>query len=273
MAKDPAFLFYSTDFYEGTRMMLPEERACYIDLLIYQHQNGIIPNNPKRLSMYCSGVDEATLIATLEAKFKLTDKGWVNQRLESVINERKEFTGKQSINGQVGQFFKKAKAILNKKDYSAIREYLDEFTNDEKLKIIQKNEAMHKGSLQAMLKHLEDGDRDRDRDKDEYKGGVGEKELKVEFPFTGKDFIKVWQQWKEYKKKEFKFNYASTQSEQSALMKLAKMSNQNESTAIEIIMESMQNGWKGLFELKTNHNSNGHAATYNDELMRKTKDD
>ena len=36
--KDPAFLFYSKDFYEGTRTMLPEERACYIDLMIYQHQ-------------------------------------------------------------------------------------------------------------------------------------------------------------------------------------------------------------------------------------------
>jgi len=34
--KDPAFLFYSKDFYEGTRTMLPEERACYIDLMIYQ---------------------------------------------------------------------------------------------------------------------------------------------------------------------------------------------------------------------------------------------
>ena len=31
--KDPAFLFYSKDFYEGTRTMLPEERACYIDLM------------------------------------------------------------------------------------------------------------------------------------------------------------------------------------------------------------------------------------------------
>lgn len=72
MAKDPAFLFYSKDFYEGTRMMLPEERACFIDLMIYQHQNGFIPDDKRRLMMYCSGIDEATLEATLEAKEQLS---------------------------------------------------------------------------------------------------------------------------------------------------------------------------------------------------------
>lgn len=77
MAKDPAFLFYSTDFYEGTRTMLPEERACFIDLMIYQHQRGPIPNDLKRVLLYCNGVDEATLKTTLQSKFKLTSEGWI----------------------------------------------------------------------------------------------------------------------------------------------------------------------------------------------------
>ena len=107
---DPAFLFYSKDFYEGTRTMLPEERACYMDLLIYQHQHGPIPTDIKRVLLYCNGIAEATLIATLEAKFKLCDKGWVNRRLSEVIQQREEFSNRQSVNGKVGQFFKKAKA-------------------------------------------------------------------------------------------------------------------------------------------------------------------
>jgi len=37
--KDSAFLFYSNDFYEGTRTMFPEKRACLIDLMIYQHKH------------------------------------------------------------------------------------------------------------------------------------------------------------------------------------------------------------------------------------------
>jgi hypothetical protein len=118
--KDPAFLFYSKDFYEGTRMMLPEERACYIDLLIYQHQNGYIPDEPKRLIMYCSGVSEATLQATLQAKFKLCPKGWYNEKLILTIEQRENYKTTQSDNGKFGQIVKKIKAILGEKDTKAL---------------------------------------------------------------------------------------------------------------------------------------------------------
>ena len=138
--KDPAFLFYSKDFYEGTRIMLPEERACYIDLMIYQHQNEFIPNDIKRLLLYCTGIDKATLEATLEAKFRLCDKGWYNQKLVNVVTQRQEFSNKQSINGKVGQFWKKAKSLLNKKDYSELRELLENKTNNEIYSLIEQKD-------------------------------------------------------------------------------------------------------------------------------------
>lgn len=89
MQKDPAFLFYSKDFYEGTRMMLPEERACYIDLLIYQHQHGgLIPDEPKRLTMYCTGCSAEVVSHVLNTKFNQTADGWVNQKLDHLVNQR-----------------------------------------------------------------------------------------------------------------------------------------------------------------------------------------
>jgi hypothetical protein len=156
--RDPAFLFYSKDFYEATRTMLPKERACYIDLLIYQHQNEYIPNEIERISMYCSGIDEATLQATLQAKFKLCDKGWYNERLFEVIEQRKAFGEKQSDNGLIGQFFKKAKSSLPSKDYTKLKEFIYFTYTKEKLisdlKINNNHEAMLQAMLQAMLKHL-----------------------------------------------------------------------------------------------------------------------
>lgn len=154
MAKDPAFLFYSTDFYEGTRTMLPEERACYIDLLIYQHQNGIIPLELKRVLMYCSGVDEATLEATLEAKFKLTDKGWINERLSDTINKRKEYAEHQSKNGKIGQFWKKTKSVLSNKEYTDLRKALNDSDNEDILDYISDKDIV-KATLEGLLKHLE----------------------------------------------------------------------------------------------------------------------
>lgn len=85
--KNPDFPFFSKDFYEGTRMMLPEERACYVDLLIYQHQNGAIPNDFKRLKLYCTGIEVETIEQVLKSKFKLTAGGWINVKLDSVIKK------------------------------------------------------------------------------------------------------------------------------------------------------------------------------------------
>jgi hypothetical protein len=159
MSKDPAFLFYSNDFYSGTRTMLPEERACYIDLLIYQHQIGTIPLDLKRVLMYCSGINEAMLIATLEAKFIKSDDGWHNEKLAQVIEERKTFTSKQSINGTVGQFWKKAKALLTPEKYDKIKTFYSKKSNEiihkEIVEKDLKNDVNIEAMLKAMLKQLE----------------------------------------------------------------------------------------------------------------------
>lgn len=159
MAKDPAFLFYSKEFYEGTRTMLPEERACYIDLLIYQHQHGEIPLDLRRVLMYCSGILEATLQATLQAKFEKTETGYYNIKLRDVIADRSEYAGKQSDNGIVGQFFKKAKKATNDLNFTKLREYIYQVYGKEKLLNDLKNsEATHEATLEALLeaslKHL-----------------------------------------------------------------------------------------------------------------------
>ena len=157
MTTDPAFLFYSKDFYEGTRMMLPEERACLIDLMIYQQQHGLIPKDLKRVLMYCTGVTEATLEATLEAKFRFTGDGWINDKQAKVISDREEFTAKQSVNGTIGQFWKKAKAILKKAKYAELKDLLYDNTNNEIFELIKDkeiNEAMLEAMLIAKPKHL-----------------------------------------------------------------------------------------------------------------------
>lgn len=248
--RDPAFLFYSKDFYEGTRTMLPEERACYIDLLVYQHQNGgFIPNEIKRVMMYCSGCSEATLKATLKAKFKLTQVGWVNEVLERVMKERENFSGKQKINGTVGQFWKKSKALLSAKDYNLLKELFENQSNEEifnKINQLEINEATLKAMLVAMLqakhKHLED----EIEDENEYlkKGVVGEKNFE---PLHGK-FIEAWKLWISCRSKKFK-NEAS---EAIGRKKFFELCRGDENLAFPIVEQSIANGWAGLFEVKNN---------------------
>jgi len=69
------------------------------------------------------------------------------------------------------------------------------------------------------------------------------------------DFLKDWNTWTDYKKTNHKFTYKTIESEQIAFNHLYKLSNENQSTAREIINVSIANGYKGLFELKTNQNA------------------
>jgi len=62
---------------------------------------------------------------------------------------------------------------------------------------------------------------------------------------------KCWDKWKKYKKDEFGFKYKSDVSEQAAKSELLNLSNSNIEIAIKIIDQSIANGWKGFFKLKT----------------------
>lgn len=74
--------------------------------------------------------------------------------------------------------------------------------------------------------------------------------MHIELPFNTSEFAEAWADWLEYKKQEFKFTYKSPLSLKAALKKLNRLAEGNEQKAIDIIGESMANGWKGFFKLK-----------------------
>ena len=79
----------------------------------------------------------------------------------------------------------------------------------------------------------------------------------VVLPFESENFSNYWDMWKDFKKKQFKFTYATPQSEQAALKDLVKLSNGDEQTALQIIEQSLAKGWKGFFTLKNETNATG----------------
>ena len=87
--KDPAFLFYSSDFLSGVQDLTMEERGQYITLLCLQHQKGHLTEKMIRL---CCGNAAADVLA----KFRQDDEGlFFNQRLEDEVGKRKAHTEKQ----------------------------------------------------------------------------------------------------------------------------------------------------------------------------------
>jgi len=94
--KDPAFLFYASDFLTGVSGLTMEERGQYITLLCLQHQTGHLSEKEIRL---CVGNAAADVLA----KFEKDENGkFFNQRLEIEINKRKAHSEKQRIRAVEG---------------------------------------------------------------------------------------------------------------------------------------------------------------------------
>ena len=87
--KDPAFLFYSSDFISGVQDLTMEERGQYITLLCLQHQKGHLTEKMIRL---CCG----NAAADVMAKFRQDENGlFFNERLETEREKRKAHGEKQ----------------------------------------------------------------------------------------------------------------------------------------------------------------------------------
>jgi hypothetical protein len=117
--------------------------------------------------------------------------------------------------------------------------------------------------LTSPLQGAKDMDKEKEKEKEEEKQRekeFDEAEKTLTHPFSI-NFDFVWQQWRSFKKDEFKFVYKSLETEQIALNELIKLSEAQESVAIEIVMKSIANGWKGFFALKNKSNATHQQPT------------
>lgn len=94
--KDPAFLFYSQDFFTDTVLWDDAELGRYIRLLCLQHING--PFDPDEFERMTQVND-----LNIRSKFETNDLGqFYNRKLEEVREKRNEFLSKQRENGKKG---------------------------------------------------------------------------------------------------------------------------------------------------------------------------
>ncbi|MDX5585950.1 MAG: hypothetical protein QNK20_13740 [Aureibaculum sp.] len=105
MGKDPAFLFYSSDFLTGVSDLTMEERGQLITLLCLHHQKG-------RLTKKLIDISVPIVSKDVMAKFIKDKNGlYFNKRLEEEAEKRRKHSEKQSQRAIDG--WKKRKAMAN----------------------------------------------------------------------------------------------------------------------------------------------------------------
>jgi uncharacterized protein YdaU (DUF1376 family) len=93
VAKDPAFLFYSSDFLVGTYTMTDEQVGQYVRLLCLQHQHGHLDEST--MQTICKQDN------SIMAKFKVDESGcYYNKRLDEEVSRRNDYSASRARNRQ-----------------------------------------------------------------------------------------------------------------------------------------------------------------------------
>lgn len=107
---------------------------------------------------------------------------------------------------------------------------------------------LEKYNLQGYIKGLDTVSyrvMDKDKDKDKDKDLIYPAELNFE----------AWELWKEFRKEQFRAKYKPI-GEKAAIKKILNLSAGDKEIQAKIIEQSIENGWRGLFELKASKQSN-----------------
>ena len=85
MSKDPAVLFYTSDFLTGTMTMTNEQVGMYIRLLCLQHQKYVLTE--KDMMSICKSYDD-----DIFSKFEQDENGYYNKRMRDEFEKRKSYS-------------------------------------------------------------------------------------------------------------------------------------------------------------------------------------
>jgi hypothetical protein len=119
MSKDPAVLFYTSDFLSGTFTMTNEQVGMYIRLLCLQHQKGKLTE--KDMLSICKAYD-----ADIWCKFKIEDGLFYNERMYNETIRRQKFTESRRNN---------AKSPKNDNTSKAYAQHMETETENETITI------------------------------------------------------------------------------------------------------------------------------------------
>jgi uncharacterized protein YdaU (DUF1376 family) len=278
MKKDPAVLFYISDWLTSTSEMDADVRGWYLNLLLHNYDKGSLPNDIEKLAVL-AGVKfseykrfEQVFEQVFKQKFEQTpEQRLSNPRTNEILRQRENFKEKRSESGKLSYFLKFCRAKYSKsmtKDFiEFVKDNID-FTD-----IDLKSEHM----LEHLFKHLFELYRNRNRNRNENIDVIKDKDIELvnSLNLQNPEFEEVFVIWLRYKRSKGQA-YKNKDSCTIAFKKLYELSGGNIQKAKDIIEQSIANNYAGLFELKqqkpTSSNSNDDRREKLQKLQQNTLD-
>jgi len=152
--KDPAALFFISDWLTSTAEMDADCRGWYLNLILHQYDKSDLPNDIEKLAIL-SNVKfseferfKQVFEQVLKQKFKLNDNNRLeNDKAKTILQKREQFKNKRSISGKIGYIVKVAYELTSDiEEISHIKKTFD-FESD-----YTTNKQVLKQVLKQMLK-------------------------------------------------------------------------------------------------------------------------
>lgn len=140
-SKDPAFLFYSSDFLTGTMFMTDEQVGKFTRLLCAQHQKGFLTE--KDMLIICKSYDE-----DIFSKFKKTGDQFFNERLVQEMQKRAKYSLSRSLNRKTKTYEKDMNNIC--------KTYDEHMENENENRIEIENRKENKGVQGEKFEEVDD---------------------------------------------------------------------------------------------------------------------
>jgi hypothetical protein len=258
MAKDPAALFYISNWLTSTAELKSDERGWYLNLILHQFDKGDLPSEVEELA-HLAGVriSEYNKFATswqhvLQQKFNMCcDNGRIkNSVAAEIIRAREIFKDKKSGAGKMSSVVKKAMLLSDDPGFiDYVKENFD--LND-----LSKSQHLLQQMLQLYINTITNKDIDVIR-----KEGMGENQTaesaakKVSYMdrpvfvpegWPKEEFTDIWKQHREYKKKQHKFEWKDADSEKQAIEILCIDCGRDYALAKKVIAYCKSKTWKGI---------------------------
>lgn len=251
--KKRAFTFFPVNWLSGTILLSHAEKGAYIDLLCIQHQQGHLSEDQ---------IERAAgdLWPAIKDKFTQDENGlWYNKKLDEVVEDMEKYSDKMRENAR--KRWNKHDAKDNAKDMQSVSNPHAERHGKSNLNNINRNLNLNSNSNSN--------------------SNLNSKKKKsahapMVYPFSQDEFTTAWQIWKEYRKQNGWGSYKPI-GEQAALKKVGELSSGSVTTAVNIIHQSIANGWRGLFSLKDGQARSGgytpqSASDQLEEMRRRFTD-
>lgn len=258
--KDPATLFYISDWLVSTNEMDADCRGWYLNLILNHYDKGSLPNDIEKLASLANVKFsefkrfKQVFEQVLKHKFVQNDEGrLVNESAKAILKAREEFKDKRSDAGKKSYLMRYFRREYPKQ--SADIDIYDYVSDNIDLDIDTKNEQMIKQMFEHLFELYINENRDINKDINK-EGGTGETKPKNDIDMDIINrlnleplLIPVVYDWLKYKRTRSE-SYKSDKSVSLFIANLTKYSGGDISKARQIIEQSMANNWAGIFELK-----------------------